>query len=165
MLSGLEFARELLGSTSLVLMTVAQGLTFILFFMGLTSGLVKLHHIESCAIAEQEGVLFRGLGWLAVGMKFSMLETAFGWITPSFGVIFLRRGIRLIGRACIIIGVVKGFVRSLHRLALCLMSRDSGPKAERSSSLLTPRTVVSSFPAHASSASLACDSIFRAQRS
>jgi hypothetical protein len=165
MLGGLEFARELLGSTSLALMTVAQGLTFILFFMGLTSGLVKQHHIESCAAAEREGVLFRGLGWLAVGMKFSMLETAFGWITPSFGLIFFRRGIRLIGRACIIIGVVKGFVRAVHRLALCLTSWNSGPKVERSSSFLTPSTVPSSFLAHASSASLACDSIFQAQLS
>lgn len=164
-LGGLEFARELLDSTTLALMTVAQGLTFMLFFMGLTSGLVKQHHIEVCAAAEREGVLFRGLGWLAIGMKLSMLETAFGWITPSFGLIFFRRGIRLIGRACIIIGVVKGFVRALCLLTLCLISWNSGPKVERSSSFLTQRTVVSSFLVHASSASLACDCIFRAQLS
>ena len=154
MISGLEFARQLLDSTSLALMTVAQGLTFMLFFMGLTSGLVKQHHIEICAAAEREGVLFRGLGWLAIGMKLSMLETAFGWITPSFGLIFFRRGIRLIGRASIIIGVVKGFVRALRRLALYLILWDSDPKVERNSSFLTQRTVASSFLVHASSASL-----------
>jgi hypothetical protein len=115
LLGRLEFARELLSSTSLALMTVAQALTFLLFFLGLTSGLVKQRHIETCAAAEREGVLFRGLGWLALGMKLSMLETAFGWVTPSFGLIFLRRGIHLIGRACIIIGVVKGFVRANQR--------------------------------------------------
>ncbi|KAH8981368.1 hypothetical protein EDB86DRAFT_436156 [Lactarius hatsudake] len=44
-----EFARELLSSTSLALLTAAQ-----------------------------EGVLFRGQGWLVVGMKLSMCETALG---------------------------------------------------------------------------------------
>ena len=165
LLGGLEFARELLSSTALALMTVAQALTFLLFFMGLTSGLVKQRHIEACAAAEREAVLFRGLGWLAVGMKFSMMETAFGWVTPSFGLIFFRRGIRLIGRACIIIGVVKGFVRAVLRYALCLISWNSGRNVEKSLSFLTPRTIASSFLALVSSASLVCDSIFRAQHS
>ncbi|KAH9077561.1 hypothetical protein EDB83DRAFT_1491396 [Lactarius deliciosus] len=103
-----EFARELLSSTSLALLTAAQALTFLLFFVRLASGLVKQRNIEDRAATEQEGVLFRGQGWLVVGMKLSMCETALGWVAPSFGLLFTRRGIRLIGRACIIIGVVKG---------------------------------------------------------
>ncbi|KAH8978628.1 hypothetical protein EDB92DRAFT_2119174 [Lactarius akahatsu] len=103
-----EFARELLSSTSLALLTAAQALTFLLFFVRLASGLVKQRNIEDRAATEQEGVLFRGQGWLVVGMKLSMCETALGWVAPSFGLLFTRRGIRLIGRACIVIGVVKG---------------------------------------------------------
>ncbi|KAH9046608.1 hypothetical protein EDB84DRAFT_1465598 [Lactarius hengduanensis] len=103
-----EFARELLSSTSLALLTAAQALTFLLFFVRLASSLVKQRSIEDRAATEQEGVLFRGQGWLVVGMKLSMCETALGWVPPSFGLLFTRRGIRLIGRACIIIGVVKG---------------------------------------------------------
>ncbi|KAI9438039.1 hypothetical protein H4582DRAFT_1952276 [Lactarius indigo] len=103
-----EFARELLSSTSLALLSVAQGLTFLLFFVRLASSLVKQRNIEDSAATEREGVLFRGLGWLTVGMKLSMTETALGWVTPSFGLVLTRRGLRMIGRACIIIGVVKG---------------------------------------------------------
>ncbi|KAH8981376.1 hypothetical protein EDB86DRAFT_3247689 [Lactarius hatsudake] len=103
-----EFARELLSSTLLALLTAAQALTFLLFFVRLASGLVKQRNIEDRAATEREGVLFRGQGWLVVGMKLSMCETALGWVAPSFGLLFTRRGIRLIGRACIIIGVVKG---------------------------------------------------------
>ncbi|KAH9028979.1 hypothetical protein EDB85DRAFT_1968615 [Lactarius pseudohatsudake] len=93
-----EFARELLSSTSLALLTAAQALTFLLFFVRLASSLVKQRSIEDRAATEQEGVLFRGQGWLVVGMKLSMFLV----------LLFTRRGIRLIGRACIIIGVVKG---------------------------------------------------------
>ncbi|KAI9450093.1 hypothetical protein BJY52DRAFT_1419696 [Lactarius psammicola] len=103
-----EFARILLSSTSQALLTVAQALTFLMLFVRIASGLVKQRSIEDRSATEQEGVLFRGLGWLAVGMKLSVLETALGWVTPSFGLVFTRRGIRMIGRACVIIGVVKG---------------------------------------------------------
>ncbi|KAH8990896.1 hypothetical protein EDB86DRAFT_3080174 [Lactarius hatsudake] len=68
-----EFARELLSSTSLALLTAAQALTFLLFFVRLTSGLVKQRNMDRAA-TEQEGVLFRGQGWLVVGMKLSMPE-------------------------------------------------------------------------------------------
>ncbi len=114
-----DFARILLSSTSLALLTVTQALTFLLFFVRLVSGLVKQRNIEDRAATEREGVLFRGLGWLAVGIKLSAIESILGWITPSFGLVFTRRGLRMIGRACIIIGVVKGFVRAVRHF-VCL---------------------------------------------
>ena len=113
-----EFERELLSSTSLALLAVSQALAFLLSFLALVTGLVKQRNIEDRAATEREGVLFRGLGWLTVGIKLSMFETVLGWVNPSFDVILMRRGLRMIGRACIIIGVVKGFVCLLRRFVL-----------------------------------------------
>ena len=68
------------------------------------------YNIEDRAASEWEGILFRGLGWLVIGAKISAIESAVGFATTSFGVILTRRILRMIGRACIIIGVIKGFV-------------------------------------------------------
>ena len=103
----------------MALLVVAQALTFLLFLVALILGLLKQRCIEARAAIEREAVLFRGLGWLTVGIKLSMFETVFGWVTPNFYLVLLRRLLRMIGRACIIIGVVKGFVRAVRRF-LCL---------------------------------------------
>jgi hypothetical protein len=47
---------------------------------------------------------------LGLGMKISAIESATGFATMSFGLILTRRILRMLGRACIIIGIVKGFV-------------------------------------------------------
>ena len=76
------------------------------------------YNIEDRAASEWEGILFRGLGWLVVGAKISAIESAIGFATTSFGVILTRRVLRMIGRACIIIGVIKGFVSPRRNISL-----------------------------------------------
>ena len=109
-LSSFQFGREFLRSISQALLVIYQGLTFLVFFVRLASCVLAQYNIEDRAASEWEGILFRGLGWLAVGAKLSALESAIGFATTSFGVILTRRVLRMIGRACIIIGVIKGFV-------------------------------------------------------
>lgn len=109
-LSSFQFGGEFLRSTSLAILSIYQAVTFLVFFMRLLSCIAAQRDIEDSAAAEREGVLFRGLGWLAIGMKISAIETAVGFATPSFGLILTRRVLRMLGRACIIIGVIKGFV-------------------------------------------------------
>ncbi|KAH9955429.1 hypothetical protein BC827DRAFT_1271745 [Russula dissimulans] len=103
-----QFGREFLRSTSLVLLIIYQAVTFLVFFARLVSGIMAQRSIEERAAVEREGVLFRGLGWLVVGMKMSAIETTAGFASISFGIILTRRVLRMIGRACIIIGLVKG---------------------------------------------------------
>jgi hypothetical protein len=83
-------------------------MTFMVFFVRLASCVLAQYNIEDRATSEWEGILFRGLGWLVIGTKLSAIESAIGFATTSFGVILTRRVLRMIGRACIIIGVIKG---------------------------------------------------------
>ncbi|KAI9456077.1 hypothetical protein F5148DRAFT_382167 [Russula earlei] len=103
-----QFGREFLRSTSLALLFIYQATTFVVFLVQLASCIIVQRDIEERAAEEREGVLFRGLGWLVVGMKMSAVESASGFASTSFGVVLTRRVLRMIGRACIIIGVVKG---------------------------------------------------------
>jgi len=115
-LASFQFGREFLRSTSLALLIIYQLITFLLFFMRLVSCILAQRDIEDRAAAEREGILFGGIGWLALGMKISAIEGATGFATMSFGLILTRRILRMVGRACIIIGIVKGFVCLLRVL-------------------------------------------------
>jgi hypothetical protein len=119
--SDIQFGREFLSSTSLALLTIYQVITFLIFFARLASRVLAQRAIEDRAASEHEGVLFRGIGWLSVGMKISAVESALGFASANFGIVLVRRVLRSLGRACVIIGIVKGFVlivRALHSLTL-----------------------------------------------
>jgi hypothetical protein len=108
--SAFQFGREFLSSTSLALLTIYQISTFLIFFARLVSRVMSQRAIEVRAASEREAVLFRGIGWLSVGMKLSAVESALGFASMDFGIVLIRRVLRFLGRACVIIGVVKGFV-------------------------------------------------------
>ncbi|KAF8477823.1 hypothetical protein DFH94DRAFT_694634 [Russula ochroleuca] len=107
-MTSFQFGSEFLRSTSLALLAIYEAATFLVFFIRLASCVLAQYNIEDRAASEWEGILFRGLGWLVIGAKISAIETATGFATTSFGVILTRRVLRMIGRACIIIGVIKG---------------------------------------------------------
>ena len=119
-LSSFQFGREFLRSTSLALLAIYQGITFLLFFMRLVNCFLEQRGIEDRAATEREGILFRGIGWLVIGMKISAIETAIGFASTSFGIVLTRRILRMLGRACIVIGVIKGSVR----LRVCVLCSD-----------------------------------------
>jgi hypothetical protein len=115
-LTSFQFGREFLRSTSLALLIFYQVITWLLFFTRLASCIAQQREIESRSAAEREGILFRGIGWLVVGLKISAIESAIGFASSCFGIILTRRIMRMLGRACIIIGVLKGFVCLLRVL-------------------------------------------------
>lgn len=49
-----------------------------------------------------------GVGWLAAGMKMGAIESVIGFAGGSFGIVITRRIFRLLGRAFLCFGVVKG---------------------------------------------------------
>ncbi|KAI0265350.1 hypothetical protein BC834DRAFT_182113 [Gloeopeniophorella convolvens] len=107
-ITSFQFAREFVTSTSLALMATYEAVTFFVFFLRLASSFWTQRNIEQRAATENEGVLFQGMGWLAIGMKLAAVESVIGFATTSFGVVLTRRILRMLGRACVIIGVVKG---------------------------------------------------------
>jgi hypothetical protein len=112
-----QFGREFLSSTSLALMTIYQAITFLIFFSRLVLGLMAQRDIEDTAASDREGVLFRGTGWLSMGMKIAAVETALGFASTDFVMVLSRRVLRFLARACVIIGVVKGFVPTARALS------------------------------------------------
>ena len=52
--------------------------------------------------------VWSGMGWLAAGMKLGAIESVIGFAGGSFGIVLTRRIFRLLGRACLCFGVVKG---------------------------------------------------------
>ncbi len=137
-LSSFQFGREFLRSISLALLFIYQAVTFAVFFVRLASCILTQYNIEDRAASEWEGILYRGLGWLAVGTKVSAIESAIGFATTSFGVILTRRVLRMIGRACIIIGVIKGFAPPSRICFFCMIMYFSGLTVKRIFSFLAP---------------------------
>ncbi|KAI0049550.1 hypothetical protein FA95DRAFT_1556856 [Auriscalpium vulgare] len=105
--SGPQFVRSFFGSIALALFVLYEATSFFAFFMRLVSAFAKQNRIESTA-DDTHTVLFKGTGWISVGIKLCAIESVIGFASASFGVVFTRRVLRLLGRACIIIGVVKG---------------------------------------------------------
>lgn len=107
---GAETARAFFNSLSLALMAVYCIVTFLVFFVRLASSFVRQREIEDKGGMQEETYLFKGTGWLALGMALSSAESFVGFADGAFGVFFTRRVLRMFGRACVIIGVVKGYI-------------------------------------------------------
>lgn len=108
-----HFARTFINSTCLALLAIYQVATFFLILARLARALVGQRSLEVQGVSSSDRRhLFRGTGWMAVGVKLGVVETAVGFASGSFGLFFTRRLLRLLGRACLIIGTVRGCVRS-----------------------------------------------------
>ena len=57
--------------------------------------------------------MFKGTGWIVVGIKLGAIETVLAFIQPRFGIVLARRILRTLGRASLVIGLFKGCVYSL----------------------------------------------------
>ncbi|EPQ51754.1 hypothetical protein GLOTRDRAFT_132572 [Gloeophyllum trabeum ATCC 11539] len=95
-------------SFALALLTAYQALAFCVVFFRLVKSFVDQRSIETSGQGDHQVVLFKGLGWLAIGLKLGAVETIVGFARDGFGVPLVRRILRFLSRACIIIGVVKG---------------------------------------------------------
>jgi hypothetical protein len=64
---------------------------------------------------------FNGTGWIALGIGLGAVECIVGFAAGGFAIPLSRRILRLISRACIIIGALKGWVSSTPRLLISLI--------------------------------------------
>ncbi|KAI0356974.1 hypothetical protein OH77DRAFT_1495220 [Trametes cingulata] len=99
-----------LSSVTLVLLTVFQAMNFCIAFFRLVKALSHQRTIETVdrEKKEMEAHLFRGLGWIVVGLKLGAIETVIGFVQDGFAIPLTRRLLRFLGHACLVIGIVKG---------------------------------------------------------
>ncbi|OBZ77121.1 hypothetical protein A0H81_03158 [Grifola frondosa] len=95
-------------STLVVGFTNELAMIFCIAFFRLYRALSHQRNIEEAPRSEVEAYLFRGLGWIVVGMKLGAIETVVGFAQGGFTVALIRRILRLLGRGCLIIGILKG---------------------------------------------------------
>ena len=72
------------------------------------------------AASSDEAYLFKGIGWMSVGLKLGAVETVIGFAQAGFGGVLTRRILRLLCRACLCIGILKGYVFHIHSNDLCV---------------------------------------------
>jgi len=58
--------------------------------------------------SKDAAVLFRGTGWINIGIKFGVIETATGFLFFGIPIAYVRRALRMFSRAFLCIGVAKG---------------------------------------------------------
>ncbi|KIJ39212.1 hypothetical protein M422DRAFT_49719 [Sphaerobolus stellatus SS14] len=93
------------------LLTVFQAAVFTLAFTRCVRAFVDARKAEpapNSAHAKEEIHMFRGMGWVAAGLKLGAIESVIGFAEGEFGVVVIRRVIRFFGRGALIIGVIKG---------------------------------------------------------
>ena len=96
-------------SLTLVLFIVFQALNFCACFYRLVQAAVDQRRIDITAHGnDNERHLFNGIGWITLGIKLGTIETIVGFASGDFGLVLTRRILRFLGRACLIIGVIKG---------------------------------------------------------
>ncbi|KAA1472003.1 hypothetical protein DENSPDRAFT_838136 [Dentipellis sp. KUC8613] len=144
--ASMQSIRDFLNSLGLVLLTVYQVATFFIVIVRLAAAIVNQRSIEAQANEDNEAHLFRGTGWMALGIKFGAIESIIGFATGSFGIFFTRRFLRMISRACIIIGVVRG-PDSHEDFEIMQPKRDRTPNipATRQITISDPQLVSSSM--------------------
>src|SRR5258708_17952725 len=70
-----------------------------------------------------------GIGWISGGLKLGALEAIIGFAGGRFEISMTRRVLRFMGRACLCIGAIIGYVIRVHIVAL-LMCHSVDPVTE-----------------------------------
>ncbi|KAG6885081.1 hypothetical protein C0993_006042 [Termitomyces sp. T159_Od127] len=81
-------------------------MAFCLAFYRLIRTLITQRLIEATASDETQFV--RGTAWITVGLKLGEIETIIGFATNAYWIAMARRIVRLLARASLIIGLIKG---------------------------------------------------------
>lgn len=93
-------------SITLALITLFQVVIFLITGFRVVVALSNQRRFEQ---SGQDAVhMIKGVGWLAAGMKMGAIESVIGFAGGSFGIVITRRIFRLLGRAFLCFGVVKG---------------------------------------------------------
>lgn len=94
-------------SLTLALLTFQQAITFLLTFYQIIRVFIDRRRIQMTK--SDEAHLFNGVGWIATGIKLGTVETVIGFASMGFTGVLARRILRLLGRSCLIIGIMKGY--------------------------------------------------------
>ncbi|TEB25544.1 hypothetical protein FA13DRAFT_1898547 [Coprinellus micaceus] len=93
-------------SLTLALATLFQAIIFSVTAFRVVVALLNQRRFEQ--LGQDAVHMVNGMGWLAAGMKLGAIESVVGFAGGSFGIVLTRRILRLLGRACLCFGVVKG---------------------------------------------------------
>lgn len=111
---GVKFTqRELelfFNSLTLVLLVIFQALNFLACFFRLFQAIQNHRRIQETGNNDNEIHLFNGIGWMTAGIKLGVVESVIGFAAGDFGLTLTRRILRMLGRALLIVGIVKGYV-------------------------------------------------------
>lgn len=92
---------------TLALLTSYQALAFLLFLCRAANVTTDQKRLESMGGKLQDH-MFRGVLYMVLGVKMGTIETAVGFAGGGFGYTITRRILRLLGRALLITGFLKG---------------------------------------------------------
>ncbi|KIM41461.1 hypothetical protein M413DRAFT_445461 [Hebeloma cylindrosporum] len=93
-------------SLTLALLTVFQATISCLTFFRLVRAISRQRHIET--EGSEKSYFINGTAWVCAAAKFGIVETIIGFAGGGFGIALTRRIMRMLSRACLCIGVVKG---------------------------------------------------------
>ncbi|KAG6917368.1 hypothetical protein DXG01_002833 [Tephrocybe rancida] len=95
-----------LTSLTLAFLAVYQAINFSLAFYRLVRAILNKRRIETTS--SDEAHLLNGIGWITGGLKLGAIETVIGFAANGFGSAITRRIMRLLSRASLVIGLIKG---------------------------------------------------------
>ncbi|ESK87764.1 hypothetical protein Moror_11301 [Moniliophthora roreri MCA 2997] len=101
-----RFTWTFLSSLAIALLTAYQAVNFCFAFFRLAKAFINSRRIETSS--SDEVVLFNGMGWINAGIKLGAIESVVGFAEAGFGTALVRRILRFLGRACLVIGSIKG---------------------------------------------------------
>ncbi|KAF9563831.1 hypothetical protein CPC08DRAFT_721403 [Agrocybe pediades] len=93
-------------SLTLALLVVYQAAVFCLAFFRLVQALLHQRRIENKG--SDKAHFINGIGWISAAAKLGAVETVVGFGGGDFGLDMTRRILRMLSRACMCIGVIKG---------------------------------------------------------
>lgn len=95
-------------SLALVLLILMHAVAFLSSVARIFKIILEKKRIEVAKNQDNEAAMINGLGWMAAGIKFGFVEAILGFVGGSFATIIVRRGLRFLSRAFLIIGAIKG---------------------------------------------------------
>ena len=94
-------------SLTLAFLTGFQFAVFFFAFFRLMQTIFSHRRFESRYGGKAQ--LIKGIGWISGSLMLGGIETIIGFVVGGFGVILSRRILRLLTRAALCIGVIKGY--------------------------------------------------------
>lgn len=111
-----EFLWHSLSHTSLTIFIIIQFIFFLLAFSRLSRAFLDQRRIELTHSDEHH--YLHGIAWITIGIITGVIETMAGFAQVSFGLALARRTLRLISRATLMFGLLKGCAVLAARLAV-----------------------------------------------